>query len=204
MKSTVSLQESAVLEGLVGSLSIACAKVNGVPCTTLLDSGSQMTVVFDSWYAEHTGSSYPFWGYIQISLERKLLAKKPRPSLLLLWCARIPVIPRYKQPKDLHYLQSFLRFYGYYRRFIKNYSIIVRPLLELCKDYPPFQTKKRPAVVQNKTCYKLNEPFGDRWDQSCMDAFQKIIHCLSFSFCQPIQALCATGRCQPSRVGHCA
>lgn len=76
-------------------------------------------------------------------------------------------------------LQSFLGFCGYYHRFIKNYSIIVQPLTELCKGYSPIQKKRKPTPSPDKTYYEVNEPFGDHWDQFCSEAFQKIIHCLT-------------------------
>lgn len=92
---------------------------------------------------------------------------------------KVEAVTRWKQPTDLPSLQSFLGFCGYYRRFIKNYSIIVRPLTELCKGYPPTQKKRKPTSSSDKTYYKVSEPFGDRWDQSCSEAFQMIIHCLT-------------------------
>lgn len=93
--------------------------------------------------------------------------------------AKIEAVTRWKRPTDLPSLQSFLGFCGYYRKFIKNYSIIVRPLTELCKGYPPTQKKQKSTSSSDKTYYKVKEPFGDRWDQSCSEAFQKIIHCLT-------------------------
>lgn len=88
---------------------------------------------------------------------------------------------KWKQPTDLPLLHSFLRFCGYYLRFIKKYSIIVRPLTELCEGYPPTQKKKRPKTTPEKIYYKVHEPFGDRWDGSCSEAFHKIIQCLTNS-----------------------
>ena len=93
--------------------------------------------------------------------------------------AKVEAVAHWKQPTDLSSLQSFLGFCGYYRRFIKNYSIVVRPLTELCKGYPPTQKKKKAAKVPDKNYYKVSEPFGDRWDQSCTEAFQEIIHRLT-------------------------
>ncbi len=93
--------------------------------------------------------------------------------------AKVEAVAHWKQPIDLSSLQSFLGFCGYYRRFIKNYSIIVRPLTELCKGYPPTQKKRKAAKVPDKTYNKVSEPFGDRWDESCTEAFRKIIRCLT-------------------------
>lgn len=81
-------QGSSLPEGLVGPPSTAQLRINGNPCTALMDSGSQVTIIFDCWYAKHlshfqlnsvTGlaiwglseseSSYPYKGYIQVELE---------------------------------------------------------------------------------------------------------------------------------------
>uniref|UniRef100_A0A3Q2QSS7 CCHC-type domain-containing protein n=1 Tax=Fundulus heteroclitus TaxID=8078 RepID=A0A3Q2QSS7_FUNHE len=45
-KSAVSVHTSHLPEGLIGPLSTACVKVEGQPCTALLDSGSQVTIIF--------------------------------------------------------------------------------------------------------------------------------------------------------------
>lgn len=42
-------------------------------------------------------------------------------------------------PQNLKELRSFLRFYGYYRRFVKGYSSIVKPLNDLTSGYPPLR-----------------------------------------------------------------
>lgn len=41
------------LEGLIGPLSTVRVKVNGHSCTAILDSGSQVTMIFEKWYDEH-------------------------------------------------------------------------------------------------------------------------------------------------------
>lgn len=93
--------------------------------------------------------------------------------------AKVEAVAHWRQPTDLPSLQSFLGFCGYYRRFVKNYSILVRPLTELCKGYPPTQKKRKADKTPDKTYYKVSEPFGERWDQSCTEAFKNIIHCLT-------------------------
>lgn len=50
---------------------------------------------------------------------------------------KVSAVKNWKLPTDLRSLRSFLGFCGYYRRFVKNYSAIVRPLTELTKGYPP-------------------------------------------------------------------
>lgn len=70
-------------KGLVGPSSTVSVKINGHPCKALLDSGFQVTIVFDSWYSKYlpevplqpldglsiwglSSSSYPYKGYIVI------------------------------------------------------------------------------------------------------------------------------------------
>ncbi|KAI4882775.1 hypothetical protein NFI96_009166 [Prochilodus magdalenae] len=83
--------------------------------------------------------------------------------------AKIEAVASWKKPTDLASLQSFLGFCGYYRRFIKNYSIIVRPLTELTN--PPTQkVRKTSKSASEKSYFKATEPFGVRWDDSCTEA----------------------------------
>lgn len=92
---------------------------------------------------------------------------------------KIEAVISWPQPTDLKSLRSFFRFCGYYRRFIANYSSIVRPLTELTKGYAPTQKGKTTSKEKNLTCFKESQPFGERWDESCMSAFQQIIYCLT-------------------------
>ncbi|XP_025763376.1 uncharacterized protein LOC112847002 [Oreochromis niloticus] len=93
---------------------------------------------------------------------------------------KVEVVRNWPEPTDLKTLRSFLGFCGYYRRFIANYSSIVRPLTELTKGYPPTQKNKRAQTKDpTKTYLKPSEPFKERWDQSCQAAFRKIIECLT-------------------------
>ena len=90
---------------------------------------------------------------------------------------KVSAVENWKVPTDLRSLRLFLGFCGYYRRFVKNYSAIVRPLTELTKGYPP---KNRYKTAQEKKFYfKEGEPFGERWDEECNKAFQNIIYCLT-------------------------
>nr|XP_023659188.1 uncharacterized protein LOC111839473 [Paramormyrops kingsleyae] len=77
-----------VPDGLIGPPSLVPLKVNGIPCKALLDSGSQVTIIFESWYREHLTSipiqpvaglnlwglsdsqvSYPYRGYVVVDVE---------------------------------------------------------------------------------------------------------------------------------------
>lgn len=52
-RSEVDTQTSCLPKGLIGPPSTACVKVDGKPCTALLDSGSRVTIIFDSWYTKY-------------------------------------------------------------------------------------------------------------------------------------------------------
>lgn len=90
---------------------------------------------------------------------------------------KVKAVSHWKMPHDLKSLRSFLGFCGFYRRFIKNYSGIVRPLTDLTKGYPP--VKSHYKSVQKGKYYHESEPFGERWDSSCTEAFHNIIYCLT-------------------------
>ncbi|CAI5678658.1 unnamed protein product [Oreochromis niloticus] len=93
--------------------------------------------------------------------------------------SKVEAVTKWPVPTDLKSLRSFLGFCGYYRRFIASYASIVRPLTELTKGYAPTQRSKKGQAGQGKTYLKESEPFGSRWDQSCVDAFHHIIQCLT-------------------------
>ncbi|XP_052387224.1 uncharacterized protein LOC127934090 [Carassius gibelio] len=90
---------------------------------------------------------------------------------------KIEAVAKWKVPTDVKTLRSFLGFCGFYRRFVKNYSGIVRPLTELTKGYPP--AKGGGKVTTERKYFKESEPFGERWGKDCTEAFKTIIHCLT-------------------------
>lgn len=104
---------------------------------------------------------------------------------------KIEAVTNWSQPQDLKSLRSFLGFCGYYRRFIANYASIVRPLTELTKGYAPTQKNKKKCLDPNKPYLKESEPFGERWDDSCTQAFHEIIHYLThapvLAFADPVK-----------------
>lgn len=69
---------------------------------------------------------------------------KPDPS-------KIEAVKNYPVPKDVKQIQSFIGFAGYYRRFIKDFSKIIKPLVKLLKKNVPFN-----------------------WDAHCDQAFQTL------------------------------
>lgn len=87
---------------------------------------------------------------------------------------KIETIKTWPIPQTLKQLKSFLGFAGYYRRFIKDYSIIAKPLNNLTRGYLPARKSKNTKSHQKPT-YNQNQPFGDRWDCSCQLAFETLI-----------------------------
>lgn len=77
-------------------------------------------------------------------------------------------------PQNLKQLKSFLGFCGYYRRFIKGYSSIVKPLNDLTSGYPPLRRHSK-VREQSGQYYDPKEPFYGRWTPACQEAFKTII-----------------------------
>lgn len=92
---------------------------------------------------------------------------------------KIKAVTQWQPPTHLKSLQLFLGFCGYYRKFIKNYSAIVRPLTDLTKGYPPVGKGRKPTKSNVSEYYRPSEPFGERWTPACADAFHQIIQCLT-------------------------
>lgn len=67
-------------------------------------------------------------------------------------------------PDDLKELRSFLVFSAYNRRFIKNYSSIVKPLTDLTSGYPSLCKSAKAKTLQY---HDLRTPFGERWTPDC-------------------------------------
>ncbi|XP_043079814.1 uncharacterized protein LOC122328173 [Puntigrus tetrazona] len=85
-KSQTDISESSSLpKGLVGPASTVEVKLNGHVCQALLDTGSQVTIVFDSWFSRNladvpihpltglsiwglSSSNYPYKGYIVVDV----------------------------------------------------------------------------------------------------------------------------------------
>lgn len=101
-KSSVAvMQHQFFPKGLIGPTSVVKVKVNGKPCSALLDSGSQVTIIFETWYQKHltdvpiqpvsglsvwglSESSYPYLGYIIVEMQfPKRLMKVPESITVL-------------------------------------------------------------------------------------------------------------------------
>lgn len=76
-------------------------------------------------------------------------------------------------PQTLKQLRSFLGFAGYYRRFIKDYSKIVKPLNDLTGGYPPLRKGQKTVHCAGKY-FNPRAPLAERWTPACQAAFECI------------------------------
>lgn len=79
---------------------------------------------------------------------------------------KIASLKTWPKPNNLKELRTFLGLCGYYRRFIKDYSKIVKPLNSLTASYPPTQ-KNQKHDVKTEKYHNPKEVFGDRWTTEC-------------------------------------
>lgn len=91
---------------------------------------------------------------------------------------KIEAIKTWPRPQTLKELKSFLGFAGYYRRFVQDFSKIVKPLNNLTAGYPPTR-KGRKCKDVNRHYFDPKEKLGDRWDDSCQQAFETIVEKLT-------------------------
>ena len=87
---------------------------------------------------------------------------------------KIEALKTWPVPENLKQLRSFLGFSGYYRRFVKNYSKITKPLNDLTAGYPPLR-KNSHGREKTLLYFHPKEPFGKRWTPECQSAFEEII-----------------------------
>lgn len=90
--------------------------------------------------------------------------------------SKIEAVVSWPRPKTVTELRSFLGFCGYYRRFVKDFSKLCRPLNGLLQGYPPSShSKGRQAKYSpDKTYFKPSDPFGSRWSEECEQAFKEL------------------------------
>ncbi len=86
----------------------------------------------------------------------------------------ISALKTWPKPKNLRELRSFLGFAGYYWRFIRDYSKIVKPLNDLTAGYAPLNRKPKNGEMKGKY-FNPKESFGSRWTADCDEAFDTII-----------------------------
>ncbi|KAL2089427.1 hypothetical protein ACEWY4_014115 [Coilia grayii] len=96
---------------------------------------------------------------------------------------KISALKTWPVPQTLQELKSFLSFAGYYRRFVKGYSLIVKPFHILTSGYPPLhkKSKAKPTDTRQKTnqYHDPKEPFGGCWTPECQRAFKAVIQSLT-------------------------
>ena len=96
---------------------------------------------------------------------------------------KIEAVKSWPRPNTLEELRSFLGFTGYYRRFVKDYSRIVKPLNDITKGYNlPHKKRGRVRKQIRRPQPERKDPkvpFGDAWTEGCQKAFQDIIEKLT-------------------------
>lgn len=91
---------------------------------------------------------------------------------------KVSALKSWPVPTNLKTLRSFLGFAGYYRRFIKGYSAIAKPLNDLTREY--FSTRKNLKSLDLKVHqFDPKQPFGSRWSPHCQLAFTTLIEKLT-------------------------
>lgn len=109
-KSAVDMfKPTGIPEGLIGPPSVEPLKVNGHLCDALLDSGSRVGIIFESWYKTYlsdtpiypvrdldiwglSDSTYPYLGYVVVDTEfpKKVTGAPTTMSVLASICPDAP------------------------------------------------------------------------------------------------------------------
>ena len=86
---------------------------------------------------------------------------------------KIRCVQEWPVPQNIGQLQSFLGFVGYYRRFIKNFSKVSRPLYELLKGSGCNKKKQRrkPSVASKEFIWQEQQQLAfDKLVSMCCEA----------------------------------
>ena len=70
--------------------------------------------------------------------------------------AKVEVIERMPQPRDIKGIRSFLGHVGFYRGFIRNLSVIYKPLLNLLQKGVRFNFDDKCLIAFDKLKYALS------------------------------------------------
>lgn len=83
--------------------------------------------------------------------------------------AKIAELTSWPRRNNIPELKSFLSFTGYYRRFVRDYSKIAKPLNDLTAGYIPAKKKKQENSSKGQRSFSstdLKKPFNDKWTTS--------------------------------------
>jgi len=89
---------------------------------------------------------------------------------------KISALTTWPKPSNISQLKSFLGFTGYYRRFVRDYSKIAKPLNALTTGYCQPRRKKESKPLSNAD---FRKPFGSRWTSECDVSFKTLIEKLT-------------------------
>lgn len=83
--------------------------------------------------------------------------------------AKIAELTSWPRRNNIPELKSFLGFTGFYRRFVRDYSKIAKPLNDLTAGYIPAKKKKQENSSKGQRSFSstdLKKPFNDKWTTS--------------------------------------
>ncbi|KAL2235714.1 UNVERIFIED_CONTAM: Retrovirus-related Pol polyprotein from transposon [Sesamum indicum] len=98
--------------------------------------------------------------------------------------AKVKAILEWEPPKNVSEMRSFLGLAGYYRRFVKDFSIIAKPLTNLLKKNAPFNWNDKCAQSFEELKKRLTSapilalPFGDGGYVLFTDASRQGLWCV--------------------------
>ncbi|KAL2102455.1 hypothetical protein ACEWY4_001623 [Coilia grayii] len=88
--------------------------------------------------------------------------------------SKIEAVVSWPRPQTVTELRSFLGFCGYYRRFVKGFSTLCRPLNELLQGCHSGTKTTSAQATASKPSFRPSEPFGPRWSTQCETVFQDL------------------------------
>lgn len=84
---------------------------------------------------------------------------------------KVRVVTEWPRPETLRDLRGFLSLSGYYRRFLKGYADVARPLQRLLQGQEGGRKGKKGGRGKSS---KSDESVREKWDSLCETAFVKL------------------------------